>query len=138
MNHDSVMMVSTEFAVSYSNAVKQDHDNAFISNDLQNSQIRKHRLSSSDISDAHNDHKRVELMSCDTGETSTRDCEPIINHINQGGTDDFEEPTTQQLGQQNPWAIQYPARLWDQGSISNAKLTGKLKVANVLGRLHKC
>jgi hypothetical protein len=40
---------------------------------------------------------------------------------NQRSTE-FAEPLSQGLGKQNPWAVQYPARLWDQGSINNTNI----------------
>ena len=44
------------------------------------------------------------------------------SNVTQTELDDFQEPESQALGQQNPWAIQYPARLWEQGSKNNNNL----------------
>ena len=44
------------------------------------------------------------------------------SNVTQTELDEFEEPESQALGQQNPWAIQYPARLWEQGSKNNNAL----------------
>lgn len=86
----------------------------------------KDRLFITQRSPNNSKRQRDRMSSSDSGSdfTQSEKMLRVENIQEEQGRDEevFVEPTTQLLGQQNPWSVQYPARLWDQGSINNSKI----------------
>ena len=76
-------------------------------------------------------NKRTRNRMSSTGSNSNSSGVKILNSGNTISSDsgrnsdvvsednEFVEASSQDLGQQNPWSVQYPAKLWDQGSKNN-------------------